>query len=162
MNALIGAFLQQTDAVIPKLNPAFNAAASAVPAKTADPLQGWVARNAKTVVSNGILTLTGQGAARFLGIGGGGAKGPVKLKLRARSAGGGDGNLEWIPVGKTQAEAQSAPFQLAGGDWQELTATIPAGALPGVIRVHLPAQQQAVEVDSIEIHTTGKPRRRDF
>ncbi len=81
--------------------------------------------------------------------------GEVRIKsLRLSSS---DGTLL-----KTQAEAQSAPFQLACGDWQELTATIPAGALPGVIRVHLRAQQQAVEVDSIEIHTTGKPRRRDF
>ncbi|MBA4016499.1 MAG: N-acetylgalactosamine 6-sulfate sulfatase [Pirellula sp.] len=162
LNALIDTFLEQTDAVIPKLNPAFQAAASAVPEKNADPLQGWVARNAKAVVSNGILTLTGQGAAPFLGIGGGGAQGPIKLQLRARCAQGGAGKLEWIPAGKTQTDALSVPFQLAGGDWEELTATIPADALPGIIRVYLPAQQQDVEVDSIELQTTGKPRRWDF
>ena len=124
-------------------------------------LSGWVARQCDAVVKDGVLSVTGKGATPFLGIGVG-TKGPGQVILRARCAAGGEAKIEWVPPGKTAAEAASVPYKLAAGDWQEVSVPLPADANLGILRVYLPAQQQPVEVKWIELKTADKAKRWDF
>jgi hypothetical protein len=151
--------------VIPVRNPVYDPNAAKKPeagADSADPLQGWKARNCDAAVKEGILTLIGKSDAPFLGVAAGQSIGPAVVTLRVRCAGGGPGKIEWIPPGKTQADAKSVRFALKPGDWQDVTVDVPAEGPLGILRVYLPAQKQTVEVDRIELNATGKPRRWDF
>jgi hypothetical protein len=84
------------------------------------------------------------------------------VKLRARCAGGGDGKIEWLAPGTNAAPPKSAPFTLKPGDWQAVTVNVPAEGPVGILRVYLPAQQQPVEIDWIELTGAGKARRWEF
>jgi hypothetical protein len=125
-------------------------------------LQGWRARNSKAVVKDGIVHLTADGADPFLGFGLGQTAGPATLKVRLRSQAGGPGKFESIGAGKDPAAAKSVAFTVAPGEWQELTAELPIKGPLGIVRLHLPATRQAVEIDWIEITAAGKPRRTTF
>jgi arylsulfatase A-like enzyme len=168
LNALIADFLRDTEAVIPVRNPAYdpNAAKNAGKGKgkaaaPAGPLQGWVARTCDAKVKDGILTMTGKSDAPFLGVTAG-ANGPAVVKLRARCANGGDGKIELVNPKASPPTAKSFPFALPAGDWQEVTVNVPAQGPLGILRVYLPAQKQAVEIDWIELKADGKPRRWNF
>ncbi len=174
LNDLISDFLRDTEAVVPIRNPNYNAqakpgddkrmtkATSGTPAADDNPrLQGWKARGCNASVKDGIVTMRGTNSAPFLGVGAG-TIGPAVVKLRVRCAGGGDGKIEWITPGADAKTAKSAPFQLKQGDWQEVSINIPADEAVGILRVYLPAQQQSVEIDFIELHGTGKEKRWTF
>ena len=184
LDVLIEKFLADTKAVVPIANPKFdpakyqpelegkgepkakaakNAAAKApTPAPAAaDPLQGWKARSCAATVKNGIVTVTGQGAAPFLGVGAG-VTGPATLKFRARSATGGAGKVEWLPAATAAADAKSTPFTLMPGDWQDVSVSIPASGPLGIVRLYLPAQSQPVDVDWVELKAGEKMKRWEF
>lgn len=135
--------------------------APAAKTESADLLQGWKARGCDAVVKDGVVTVTGQGSAPFLGVGAG-VSGPATVKFRARSAAGGSGKIEWLPAATAIADAKSVPFTIAPGDWQEVTVSIPATGPLGILRLYLPAQKQPVEVDWVELKPEGKPRRWNF
>ncbi len=183
MDALIAQFLADTKAVVPVLNPAFDPAkyrledegkqkdkkpakakpddkpkAGAKPADDSDPkLQGWKARGCTATVTNGIVTVRGAGEP-FLGVGAG-VEGPAKVSFRVRIAKDGAGKVEWIPNG---GKVRSVPFKLRAGDWQDIALDIPATGPLGILRLYLPAQDQPVELDHVELSGTGKPKRWDF
>lgn len=157
LNELIGGFLKDTEAVMPKLNPDYGKVA----ATSGDPLTGWKARGCKAVVNDGIVTVTGENNAPFLGVGAG-TSGKTIVKFRARCANGGDGKIEWLLSATNAAAAKSVPFALAGGNWQNAEVTVPAEGPIGILRIYLPAQKQPVEIDWIEIKAAGNPRRWDF
>ena len=157
LNGLIDGFLKDTEAVVPKRNPAFK---DSVEVK--DPLLNWKARSCNATVKEGILTVTGAGPAPFLGYGVGAETGPVSVKLRVRCANGGEGRIEWMPDNKGVKPENSMPFKIAGGDWQDLSLTVPIKGNVGILRVYLPARKQPVEVDWMEIKASGKARRFDF
>ena len=163
LNELIGGFLKETDAVMPKLNPDYNPAAAkkARAPRPAGPLQGWVPRGCRAAAKDGILTVTGIGSTPFLGVGAG-ARGPGTVEFRVRSASGGPGKLEWIPPGETQAAARSNPFVIKPAGWQTIEVALPPDATLGIMRVYLPAQNQSVEVDWIRFKTATKTKRWDF
>ena len=167
LNELIAGFLRDTAAVIPVRNPAYNPQGlREVKAAADDPLQGWKARGCDAVIKDGILTVTGQNAAPFLGVGAG-VGGATVVRLRARCAKGGEGKIEWLAPGANQSGAKangtpSVPFTLKPGDWQELAVNVPAKGQIGILRVYLPAQAQPVEIDWIAIKAAAKGRRWDF
>lgn len=189
LDALIEKFLADTKAVVPIPNPKFDPAkyqpelegkaeskakgakkagakgtAPAVPeakAHSADPLQGWKARGCAAVVKAGVVTVTGQGSAPFLGVGAG-LSGPATVRFRARSTGGGEGKVEWLPAANATTEAKSTPFTVAAGGWQEVTVSIPATGPLGIVRLYLPAQKQPVDVDWIELMGGEKTKRWEF
>ncbi len=181
LDALITAFLADTKAVVPVPNPDFDPAkyhpedegnqkpknqskpkAKTKPAAADDPkLQGWKPRACAGAVKDGIVSMTGQGPAPFLGVSAG-ITGPALVKLRVRCANGGAGKIELLPPGKTEADAKRVPFTLQAGDWQELNVDLPATGPIGILRVYLPAQKQPVEIDWIELTAAGKPRRWNF
>jgi arylsulfatase A-like enzyme len=179
LDALIEKFLADTKAVVPAPNPAFDPAKyrpedegkqkpkakakAKAPAKdVSDPkLQGWKARNCQATVKDGIITLRGEGDAPFLGVSAGTA-GPATVTLRARCAGGGKGKVTWLAPAQKQTESPPVSFTLAPGDWQTIGVNLPAQGPLGTLRLYLPAHQQPVDVDWIELKGAGQPRRWNF
>ncbi len=159
LNALIAAFLKDTEAVVPVQNTA--------PAKDGqdakDPLLGWKARACAAAVKDGIVTVTGKGDAPFLGFSAGKMSGATVVKFRVRTATGGAGKVEWLPTPAAVDEAKSVPFQITGGEWQEVSVPLPAEAVLGIVRLYLPAQKEPVQLDWIELKPAGnKSQRSDF
>lgn len=167
LDKLIDGFLADTGATFPRPNPAFKPTANTT-ASTADPLDGWKARQCEAVVKEGVLTMTGTGkeGTAFLGHGMGKLSGPVVVKLRVRSSTGGAGKLEWLPNGAGDpTNTKSVPLQVATGDWKELSVDVPAEGPLGVLRLYLPAHAKPVEVDWVEVRgksNGSKPQRWDF
>jgi hypothetical protein len=114
------------------------------------------------VAGKDCLTVSGSGPNPFLGFAAGGAKGPGSITFRLRAKDGGRGKIEWIPPGATPAESRSVEYQYSADDWQEVRVDLPADALMGILRLHLPAQNQTVDVDWIDLQSASKPRRWDF
>ena len=181
MDALIEKFLADTHAVVPVPNPAFDSEkyrpedegkqtnqdkpktgrkpnAPAAPADDSDPkLQGWKARNCTATVTGGIVTVRGAGEP-FLGVSAG-IGGPAKVSFRVRCAKGGDGKAEWLP---SDGMARSVPFKISAGDWQDIALDLPANGPLGIFRLYLPASDQPVELDHVELTGKGKPKRWNF
>jgi hypothetical protein len=114
---------------------------------------------------DGIVTVTGKGDAPFPGFAAGRVIGPAEIRLRTGSESGGPGKIEWIPsaVAGDAAAAKQVPFELTGGDWQEMAVKLPADGPLGILRVYLPARKQRVEIDWIELRPAkGQPLRWDF
>lgn len=154
LNALITDFLRDTEAILPVRNPTYGQVA-AVPG---DPLLGWKARSCEAVVKDHGLVVTGQGPAPFLGYGLGPQTGPAVVKVRARCAGGGAGKIEWLLTAQPTS-ATSVPFELPGGDWQEIAVKVPEPGPLGILRVYLPAASRPVEVQWIEVQCGATLRR---
>jgi hypothetical protein len=83
----------------------------------------------------------------------------VGRSFRIRSETGGAGKVEWIP---SSGKMQFVPFQVPAGEWQDISADIPATAALGIFRLYLPAQSAPVELDHVELKGPGKPKRWDF
>ena len=187
LDALITKFLADTKAVVPVPNPAFDPAkyhperegiqtnkdkpkakvAAKSPAKIAakddnDPaLQGWKARSCTASVKDGILHITKLTDASFLGFSAAKISGPSTVKVRIKSDAG-TSHCDWLPGG-AQDKAQSVPFTLTGGDWQEVSIALPATGPLGIVRLYLPRQEHPIEIDWIEIGSkTGTATRTNF
>jgi len=187
LDALITKFLADTKAVVPVPNPAFDPAkyhperegiqtnkdkpkakaAAKAPAKTAakddsDPaLQGWKARACIASAKDGIVHITKLSDASFLGFSAAKITGSCTVKVRIKS-GAGTSHFDWLPGGP-QDKAQSVPFTLTGGDWQEVSIALPATGPLGIVRLYLPKQDQPIEIDWIEIAPqTGAPAQTKF
>lgn len=161
LNLLIDDFLKESDAVIPKLNPAYKKAET-VDRQSGDPLKGWLARNCEASAAPQVLTISSTTANPFLGFAAGGATGPGTLSFRVKAPKGGTGIIEWIPPGGAASESRSVAYEFAAGDWQEVRVDLPADARIGILRLYLPAQKQSVELDWIHLQSASKPRRWDF
>lgn len=184
LDALIEKFLADTKAVVPVPNPAFDPSKyhpelegksqpkgkAKAPAKSAakgkddgDPaLQGWKARDCQGTVKDGILRLTNIGSEAFLGFAAGKHSGPTTATFRIKAKAG-SSHFDWLPagVGKQQHRAD---FTLQGGDWEEIRVELPAEGPLGIVRLYLPMQEQAVEIDWIELTSKSgsKPTRTAF
>ncbi|MEI6175497.1 MAG: sulfatase [Verrucomicrobiota bacterium] len=178
LNELITGFLKDTEAVIPVRNPDFNPTAAAGPGqkgkgKPAKPsnasdeefpgLEGWKARGFTYTTMDGIVTITPTNNAPFLGVSSA-VSGPGTFKFRARCAKNGEAKIEWFKPGadKNDANASPAAYTLIGGDWQEISVSIPAAGALGVMRLYLPAKSGHVEIDWIELQGTGAKKHWDF
>jgi hypothetical protein len=53
--------------------------------------------------------------------------------------------------GGVGSKEQRVDFTLKGGDWEEITVELPAEGPLGIVRLYLPMQEQAVEIDWIEL-----------
>lgn len=185
LDALIEKFLVDTKAVVPIANPAFDPAKyrperegrqpdKRKPKATADtktaakapretPLQGWKARACTATVNAGVVTVKGAGDTPFLGTTVGKLTGPATMKFRVRSAVGNTAKVEWLPTPSSASTYRSVAFQVTGGGWQEISVDLPAEGPLGILRLYLPARNQAVEIDWIELKPdSGMPRRWDF
>ncbi|MDP4625322.1 MAG: sulfatase [Akkermansiaceae bacterium] len=155
LDTMIDAFLSDTDAVVPKPNPAYR------PGATAGSLSPWNARGCKVVESEGNLVITGEGAAPFISYGTG--KSAMSVNLRARSTAGGKGKIEWLPTPTAKKQAKTVEFNLKAGEWTEISHPMPEGGDPGIIRIYVPASSAPVELDWVELKPLkGKSKRWDF
>lgn len=84
------------------------------------------------------------------------------MKFRVRSAAGGAGKVEWLPSPSSADKARSVAFQVAGGDWQEFSVDLPSDGPLGILRLYLPAQTEAVQLDWIELQSGREMKRTDF
>ena len=170
LNGLITEFLADTEAVVPKRNPNYKPGATAPAASvakpgTADPLQGWKARNCTATVKDGILLVTASSPDPFLGFAPGKLTADARLRFRLRCDGG-TGRVEWVPgrQGGNDLALKPVSYALNAGEWAEIGSAIPASPnQPGILRLHLPVQTDVpVELDWIELVADGKTRRWDF
>ena len=105
--------------------------------------------------------VTPAGKDPFIAIGTGKQGGPVAF--RAKSKSGGMGRIVWLPAPTDMDQAVSVEFTLKSGEWTEVSAAMPAAAKPGIIRIHLPAAEEEVGFDWIELSPKkGSARRWDF
>lgn len=167
LDALITQYLTDSKALVPTVNPSYDPAkagaraprsAKARKAATAD---DWKARACSAVGRGGALVVTPAGKDPFIAIGTGKQGGPVSF--RAKSKSGGKGRVVWLPEPTALDQAASVEFTLKSGDWTDVTAAMPAAARPGIVRIHLPAADEDVELDWIELSPKAGGRRRwDF
>jgi len=140
------------------------------PAKTVnkESLLGWIARNAEATVEGESLRISPAGRQPFIANAKVRASGPVEVRLRIRTLKNGTGRLQWRTEvqGGFPETGQRRSFDVAGGDWQELS--VPLGVEGRLVQLRLfaPDQKQPVEIDWIElapIGGNGKERQRwDF
>ena len=100
--------------------------------------------------------------AAFLGFAAGKHSGPTTATFRIKAKAG-SSHFDWLPagVGKQQHRAD---FTLQGGDWEEIRVELPAEGPLGIVRLYVPIQEQAVEIDWIELSSKNgtKPTRTAF
>ncbi|MEI7946401.1 MAG: hypothetical protein WCJ02_06880, partial [bacterium] len=184
LDAKIEAFLVDTKAVLPRVNPAFDPSkydpkeegiqkpkVKAQPSPKGkddgdDPkLQGWKMRSGTATVKKGILTVkSGAEAKPFLGVGCPSAGGGGKVELRAKCARDGAGKVEWLKSPGEPNTPCSVAFEVKGGDWQTISVIIPETASMGILRVYVPSGQP-VDIDWIDIKLNAagsKPKRTEF
>ena len=178
LDGLITTFLNETKAVVPIPNPAFDPAkydpklegvqqsdtkAKAQPkahAKTEpkndgdSSLQGWKARDCSASVKKGIVHVSKLTDSSFLGFSAAKHTGPSVVKLRIK-ANKGESHVDWLPNG-AKSEPQSVAFSLKGKNWQEISITVPATGPLGILRIYLPKQSKPIEIDWIEISSENK------
>ena len=180
LDALIEKFLADTKAVVPVPNPAFDPAKyrpelegkqqpkgkAKAPAKGKDDgdpaLQGWKARDCQGTVKDGFLRLTNIGSEAFLGFAAGKHSGPTTATFRIKAKAG-SSHFDWLPGG-VGSKQHRADFTLKGGDWEEIRVELPAEGPMGIVRLYLPMQEQAVEIDWIELSSKNgsKPTKTKF
>jgi len=170
LNGLIGEFLKDTEAVIPKLNPDFGkvvakpkAAAKTKAAAPDDLPGGWKNRAGAASVKDGVLTVQTKGAGSFLGVGAGLSAGPAKLTFRIRAPQAGDGRIALLAAAGG-AETLSVPYHASGeAVWQTVTVELSPKEAASILRLYLPSGSAAVELDDIVLAPSqGKPRKWEF
>ena len=156
LDALIDGFLKETGATYPRLNPDWNPSA---PSKNDDPLQGWVPKSSKAVVSGGMMRVEADGRMPFLGCTRIKSAGPFTVLMRVRSAAGGEGRINWRTSGQeTFPPEQTAVFEIkAGNEWQEIRVDLPVQGRMELFRLYLPADKSPVEIQKIDfVSSTSK------
>lgn len=183
LDDLIEQFLQRTKAVTPQINPAFDPAkhhpelegqpareskkSEAKPAASSDPsdpaLQGWKARSCVATVSDGILQLRKVTANSFLGYAAGKHAQASTIRMRIKSAAGA-AHVDWLPGGAGSSDTHRAAYVIKGSGWEEISIDLPAKEGLGIVRIYLPAQDAAIEIDWIEISSphVDKTTRTEF
>lgn len=151
LDALIDAFVAETDALYPKPNPAYRPA-SAATAPAAEPMRGLVPKFCAAAVTGGVLRVESTAGKPFLGTASVKGNGPFTLSLRARSVAGGAGKVQWVVPGQNDfnAPGQTAEFALKPGrEWQDVRVPLPIAGAPHIVRLYLPADKSPVEIASI-------------
>jgi arylsulfatase A-like enzyme len=129
---------------------------------------GWTARNAEATVEGDSLRLTPTGRQAFLTNAKVHSPGPVEFRIRVRTREDGTARLQSRTEGQEifPATGQTESFDVAGGDWQELSVPLAAEGRLVHVRFFLPDRKRPVEIDWIEIAPTGgidkKTQRWDF
>lgn len=152
LDELIDQFIEDTGALAPKPNPRFHSAKQ--PSNDdANPLDGLVPRQCKVVRSEGAIQIIGTGRNPFLGTAQVRLQGPLTLNLRVRSSTGGEGRVHWRTADQEAfpESTQIVSFEIPSGkEWQDVSVPLPIERMARLIRIYLPAQEEVVEVKSIE------------
>ena len=135
---------------------------------SSESMQGWVARNADATVANGSLRISPAGRQAFIANAKMRASGPADVRLRIRTQKEGVGRIQWRTEGQEgfPKSGQSRPFEVAGGDWQELTVPLDVKGRLIHLRILMPDVKRPTEIEWIEIRAgdgaTQDRKRWDF
>lgn len=129
--------------------PALGAAGRLRKPGSANGLQGWIARNSRAAVQDGILHVTPDKGARqrpFIACARLNVPGSAIATLQLRSTAGGAAGFAWRSGGQRDfPPGQSVSVQIAGSDqWQEVKAELPAQGRIIHIRVLLPKGESSI------------------
>ena len=148
LDVLIDGFLRDTNAPVPRPNPAYQPRLEAAAKR---PFDGWVPKGCTLEERDGALVVTGEGRNPFLGRAGLKLQGPVTVVLKTRGAGG-PGKIQWRTLAQETfpSEGQTVDFQLpaAKDTAAETTVILPAESLQH-LRLYLPAQQAPVILEKV-------------
>lgn len=114
---------------------------------------GWIAKGADVVVEGDSLRLTPTGKQAFIANAKVRVGGPVEFKLRVRTNVDAAARLQWRTEGQElfPKNSQTKSFKVPGGDWQELTVSLPVAGQLVHVRLFLPNSKLPTEIDWIEI-----------
>ena len=118
---------------------------------------GWVARNAEATVENDSLRINPAGRQPFVANARVRVRGPVEVRLRIKAPKSGTGRLQWRTEGQDgfPESGQRKSFDVAGGDWQELSVSLPVESQLIHLRLFPSDTKRPTEIDWIEIGTAG-------
>lgn len=153
LDTLIERFLRDTGATYPRPNPAYRPVADANKDSAAT-LDAWKQRGCTASIADGILTMKGTGAAgtAFLGHAAANMTAPATVALRVRSENGGAGRIDCLTQGAAKPDEKvSTPFNVPKGGWHTIKIELKHPGRIGVLRLYLPAHEQPVEIDQIDI-----------
>ena len=149
LDALIDRFIEETGALAPKPNPAYNPRLAAA---AKEPTAGLVPKMCEMTLVEGALRVEADGRTPFLGTAQVKLAGPLTLKMRLRGKGGA-GKVRWKTANQEAfpEQGQAVEFTLAAGDeWREVALELPVKGRTGIVRLYLPMNQGPVEIQSIE------------
>jgi len=150
LDVLIDGFLEETDALVPVPNPAYDPAAAA--------LGRWVVKNAEFAVRDGVLRVEPTNASAFVATASVKIPGPVVVAFRMKTASGGTGKIQWRAAGqeKFPPEGQIVEFEVpGGGQWQDLSVELPVRGALVHLRLYPGSGTEKVEIDSIQLSGAG-------
>ncbi|MDF1825522.1 MAG: sulfatase [Verrucomicrobiales bacterium] len=156
LSRLIDQFVEETGALVPKLNPDFREDAAQLERV---PDFGLIPKHSASEVKNGVLTVKPTGRVPFLGTAQVKLKGPLKLEMKVRRASGGAGRIQWRSSGQETfpEEGQVVDYTLSGGaEWEIVTVELPVRGTSATIRLYLPEGDEIVEFDAIEFTDSNK------
>ena len=170
LNSELSAFLKDTEAVIPKLNPDFGKAArtstSTQKKKVPEPGDlpgGWKNRAGVAAVNDGCLNVQTKGPNSFLGVTAPLSPGAARISFRVRAPQAGEGKVA-ILAAADGSESLSVPYKVAGESvWETVTLELPVKQSSNILRLYLPSNSAAVDFDDIVLTPPdGKARRWNF
>ena len=139
-------------------NPSQQKSGAAKPVTTVNKksMLGWIARNAEAAVEGESLRISPAGRQPFIANAKVRASGPVEVRLRIRAQEDGTGRLQWRTEGQGRfpETGQRRSFDVAGGDWQELSVPLAVEGRLVQVRLFLPYAKRPTEIDWIEIMPT--------
>ena len=122
---------------------------------------GWVAKNSDPVVEGNTLRISPTGRQPFLANAKVRTNGPVEISFRIRTQNHGTGRIQWRTEeqGSFPETGQRQSFDIAGGDWQELSIPLDAKGRVVHVRLFLSDSKRPTEIDWIEIRSTNPDAR---
>lgn len=149
MDVLIEKFLQDTHAVVPRPNPAYDPMARV--------LDGWrVVRHARLAVANKRMVIEGEptGVPVIMSPAPA-ASGPVTVEVRMRSTGSGGVRVFWNRRGEPNFPPDRATRidAVLDGQWHECAATMQVAGRLNAIRLDLGNASTRTEIDWIHLKT---------
>ena len=118
---------------------------------------GWVAKNAEASVAVDSLRISPTGRQPFVANARVRANGPVEVRLRIRTQKDGSGRLQWRTEGQESfpETGQRQSFDVAGGDWRELSVPLDVKGRLVHMRLFLSDSKRPTEIDWLEIGSKG-------
>ena len=116
-------------------------------------LKGWVVKNAEASVEDDALRISPAGRQPFIANAKVRAKYPVEVRLRVRTQKDGACRLQWRTEGQDSfpESGQRQSFDVAGGDWQELSVPLHVKGRLVHVRLFMSDSKRPTEIDWFEI-----------
>jgi arylsulfatase A-like enzyme len=114
---------------------------------------GWIAKHAEAAVADNSLRISPTGRRPFIANARVRVNGSVEVRLRIRTQKDGTGRLQWRTEGQESFPdaGQRQSFDVAGGDWQQLSVPLDVKGRLVHMRLFLSDSKRTTEIDWIEI-----------